>query len=518
VVLLCSILTTTGYCINYMYFTETERTVFTDWIKFWHGDTLMGPVRSNDSIAIMQDPVFYDYVITSEPGFFRGSAFNPQFRDYGAVIFNAPYLILPTHLNSFREQAIAQGHYFFAGETMQARVVCGDHNLRIWWTPEGWPFDTLLFTDHPLPDSAIVYFDCPDVRISGVVSRILILCAAGRIGLEDNLIYASSDPITGAVALGHPEKLAVMAEGEIKILNTVANGRENSGGAGWNQTNPALTSIALNGIFVALNESFTFENQNDPDSGYVCDCQPDDRGTIYLTGSLIQKRHGYVHRSTRSSTGYLKKYKYDEDLRYWDLGLWNIPENLMDRTALDFGEVVVGDTIRDTISVFNGYVPPRLDSIHVSAPFYCALTQDSFRFEHHLPIAFIPATAGDFTDTLRFYMPYYEQWFTVPLSGTSIVNRADDSFTPHPSSFNLSAYPNPFNARTTLSFSLEKASQVTLKLYDLQGRLAATLLDETKAAGDYQISFDGGNLATGVYLARLTAGDRQITTKLLLVK
>jgi hypothetical protein len=67
----------------------------------------------------------------------------------------------------------------------------------------------------------------------------------------------------------------------------------------------------ITAAIVALGESFCFENQNDPDSGYDFGSQ-DDRGTIYLFGSLTQKRRGYVHRSNRTSTGYAKKYVYDK--------------------------------------------------------------------------------------------------------------------------------------------------------------------------------------------------------------
>ncbi|MBU1983952.1 hypothetical protein KJ815_06030, partial [bacterium] len=378
--------------INYQYFSERERTVFGDWIKFWHGDTLCGPVRSNDTIAIMQDPVFYEYVITSAPDFWR-PPWHPWWPT-GIWIFNAPPLDLPERADWVREQAVVQGHFFFAGENMQACVRFGDHNLRIWWSPQGVPFDTTNYTDHALPDSAIVFFDAPNVRISGIVHSILIFGVSGRLGLEDDVRYASSEPRYGGVTPGHPEKLALIAEGEIKILNTPANGRENSGGQGNNQTDPAFTDIVINGLLFALNESFTFENQNDPDSGYVCDCIPDDRGVIHLTGGLAQKRRGYVHRSTRSSTGYLKRYRYDNDLRYWNTGMWNLRENSVEPAALNFGEVAVGDTTWDTVRVFNDYVPPRLDSFTVGRPFRCPPQRDILAFEHKIPVAFSPDSAG----------------------------------------------------------------------------------------------------------------------------
>ena len=52
-----------AYGINYAYLSDQELTVFGDRIRFWHEDTLSGPVRSNYQIAIMENPVFYDIVI-----------------------------------------------------------------------------------------------------------------------------------------------------------------------------------------------------------------------------------------------------------------------------------------------------------------------------------------------------------------------------------------------------------------------------------------------------------------------
>jgi hypothetical protein len=112
--------------------------------------------------------------------------------------------------------------------------------------------------------------------------------------------------------------MGIVSEAQVKVANTPANGRENSAGQGLNQTNPNLTDVVITAAIVALGEDFTFENQNDPDSGYVCIPCPgngrDDRGTIYIYGSLTQMRRGYVHRSNLGSTGYLKQYRYDRRL------------------------------------------------------------------------------------------------------------------------------------------------------------------------------------------------------------
>ena len=266
---LVGVMVTLSYALNYQYFSVYEITSFGDRIKFWHGDTLDGPVRSNYQFAIMQDPVFYDYVIQGGDwdDFWHGAGYNPQF--FGRPpIFHAPPFPFSNDAEWIRERAFEQGYYFNAGPNMQVWAQIRHDTLRVHWAEIGQPFDTLDYQDVLLPDSANVFFEA-SLCVSGRVSTILILGAAGRIGLEDNILYASSNDTTGQPVPNHLEKFALVSENEMKILNTIANGRNNSSGEGNAQDDPALTSIALNGIFVALNESFTFEQQNDADSGYV---------------------------------------------------------------------------------------------------------------------------------------------------------------------------------------------------------------------------------------------------------
>ena len=82
----------------------------------------------------------------------------------------------------------------------------------------------------------------------------------------------------------------------------------------------------------------------------------------------------------------------------------------------------------------------------------------------------------------------------------------------------LSAYPNPFNPQTTLSYVLSEADNITLTLYDIQGREVATLMDGWQSAGSQSVSFDASHLTSGIYFACLNTGDSMHTRKLLLIK
>jgi 5-hydroxyisourate hydrolase-like protein (transthyretin family) len=80
-------------------------------------------------------------------------------------------------------------------------------------------------------------------------------------------------------------------------------------------------------------------------------------------------------------------------------------------------------------------------------------------------------------------------------------------------------YPNPFNQRTAILYSLPEAAVVTLLVYDIQGRVIATLVqNERKAAGNYKIFFDAPKLASGVYIYKLRTVNFESTRKMLFLK
>ncbi len=80
-------------------------------------------------------------------------------------------------------------------------------------------------------------------------------------------------------------------------------------------------------------------------------------------------------------------------------------------------------------------------------------------------------------------------------------------------------YPNPFNPVTTIKFDLPKDANVKIRIFDLLGREVANLVNnELKKAGSYQIEWNAGNFASGVYFYRIEAGDYVQSKKMVLVK
>ncbi len=82
----------------------------------------------------------------------------------------------------------------------------------------------------------------------------------------------------------------------------------------------------------------------------------------------------------------------------------------------------------------------------------------------------------------------------------------------------LSGFPNPFNPAITISFALPEPGKVHLSVYDIAGRLVATLLDGNRTAGVHEFTFDAGNLVSGIYIYRLEAGNYTAVRKMVLMK
>lgn len=79
-------------------------------------------------------------------------------------------------------------------------------------------------------------------------------------------------------------------------------------------------------------------------------------------------------------------------------------------------------------------------------------------------------------------------------------------------------YPNPFNPQTTISYRLPKAARVSLKVYDLQGKLVANLVDAQQLAGSFKVQWDAGALPSGVYFYKIEAGEFSQTRRMLLIR
>ncbi len=117
---------------------------------------------------------------------------------------------------------------------------------------------------------------------------------------------------------------------------------------------------------------------------------------------------------------------------------------------------------------------------------------------------------------------------TVVVDFITLIENEDKMITPD---FYLSeAYPNPFNLSTKIIYSISSVGTrleslaasygvfLQLKIYDILGNEVATLVNEEKYPGTYEIEFNAVNLASGVYLARMIAGTSFLTKKIILLR
>lgn len=103
-------------------------------------------------------------------------------------------------------------------------------------------------------------------------------------------------------------------------------------------------------------------------------------------------------------------------------------------------------------------------------------------------------------------------------AGGSSTNISEDEKS-NPVTFYLSQnYPNPFNPKTVIGFKLPVSGNVFLKVYNLLGKEVATLVNEYKAAGIYEINFDASTLSSGIYFYKLVSGSFAETKKMILLR
>jgi len=95
----------------------------------------------------------------------------------------------------------------------------------------------------------------------------------------------------------------------------------------------------------------------------------------------------------------------------------------------------------------------------------------------------------------------------------------DDEEPEIPEQFKLeNNFPNPFNPTTTIEYSIPEDSDVTISIYDLNGKLIQTLVDDNKTAGFHKTIWNATNTSSGVYFYKITAGYFTAVKKCVLMK
>ncbi len=110
--------------------------------------------------------------------------------------------------------------------------------------------------------------------------------------------------------------------------------------------------------------------------------------------------------------------------------------------------------------------------------------------------------------------PYY---VATALFGITVsVEQTSDQM---PAEFKLSQnYPNPFNPSTIIKFAIPQSEFVTMKVYDVLGREVSTIVNQNLTAGSYEVNFDASDLAAGMYIYQIKAGNFVSAKKMMLLK
>ena len=122
-------------------------------------------------------------------------------------------------------------------------------------------------------------------------------------------------------------------------------------------------------------------------------------------------------------------------------------------------------------------------------------------------------TSGGFMGT---YPVVGESQFTLTIYGITTA-AVEDELLPDHVTLN-GAYPNPFNPSTIISFDLRDADMVSLDIFDITGRQVATLVNEYMVPGNHQVSWNPGNLSSGLYLVNLVVGIETFNQKITYIK
>ena len=296
-------------------------------IQFIGGDTINGPLHTNDALLICQgNPVFgrtaADAIEVSSPsqGWYNAppqnqsgcSGSQPQF--VGTYATNAPVLTPPPTNSQLAN--IAQSGYKYSGQT---RIVLSGTDMTV-TTDSG-------TSTVPIPSNGVVYVEngscsssygpytvtypatsgCGNVLVRGSYSGKLMIAAENDIIIDDDLIR-TGDGMLGLIAnnfirVYHP----ICPSSNLGCTNGTITAQTGNGAcnSGVNGTG-SQTNLRIDAAMLAINHSFIVDH-------YDCGAT---LGTLTVNGAIGQKFRGAVGTFGSPSTGYLKNYGYDDRLRY----------------------------------------------------------------------------------------------------------------------------------------------------------------------------------------------------------
>jgi choice-of-anchor B domain-containing protein len=199
-----------------------------------------------------------------------------------------------------------------------------------------------------------------------------------------------------------------------------------------------------------------------------------------------------------------------------------VPGMAANPSSLNFGNVNINQSRRDTIRITNGGTATLTISNITSDSAAFTVSRSSFTIpaggSDTVSVFFRPTQVRPYTSTLWINGNAPTSSIGIGLSGVGQnPNSVDESDVP--TTYALSQnYPNPFNPTTLIRYQIPAAAHVMMRLYNLIGQQVAELVNETQAVGRYQVTLDASSLPSGIYFYRITAGSFTETKKLTLLR
>ncbi len=306
---------------DYAYISGTEITLDGDTLG-WTGSAFYGPFHFN-SVFKADAAIFTDPVFCAQPRFNVGGQY------LGGLTFNADSIAFSDSLHALRELADWSGLFYSNHRgSWQTRIKLVGTRAYLEQWEMGAPYDSCSLVNHEsiwCGSGTSIFVEgelqvlSPRRNSPSINGQVSIGCSGNMTLMNDIII----DPYTNEnFPFVIPDitysRLALLSEQNILIGNTSANGRGN----GFHEGNGShdRAHVVITAALVTLGQ-LTIENQNNPDDAYIwCDPngahpdQTDERGTIFLRGSLAQQQRGQLHNSNCGGTGYNLDFYYDERL------------------------------------------------------------------------------------------------------------------------------------------------------------------------------------------------------------
>jgi len=186
-------------------------------------------------------------------------------------------------------------------------------------------------------------------------------------------------------------------------------------------------------------------------------------------------------------------------------------DSIVNKTFKIFNNSSINNLIVDTVNLKKGIV---YTIENITFPIVLG-TNDTTQFS----ISFHPIEPITYWDTLFIYSNSQPEVKIIRLLGegflTSIIEGEIENYFEYELNQN---YPNPFNPVTTIIYQIPEKGYVTLKVYDVLGNKVATLVNEEKPAGNYEVEWNALSLPSGIYFYQLRANNFIESKKMILLK